>query len=56
MLQGKTGSGNIVVKADNFQYSADLETGSGDVIVNVAKKPNSLAVDFQAGSGEGKIE
>ncbi|RJE83085.1 hypothetical protein D3P07_25985 [Paenibacillus sp. 1011MAR3C5] len=55
-LAGKTSSGNIMMKSDNITRHADLRTGSGDVVVILENNPNSLSVQFKAGSGDGVIQ
>ena len=55
-LQGKTGSGDIHVEVDDLKANADLETGSGSVLIELGTAPKSLAVDYRGSSGESTIE
>lgn len=54
-LQGQTSSGNIRLEAEQLLYDADLRAGSGNVTIDLDQEPSSLAVDFQGGSGSGKV-
>ncbi|WEK54392.1 MAG: DUF4097 family beta strand repeat-containing protein [Candidatus Cohnella colombiensis] len=54
-IVGGTGSGNIRIEVEELLYGADLHTGSGNVTVLTAKQPMDLRVDFQGGSGNGKV-
>ncbi|MFW5438395.1 DUF4097 family beta strand repeat-containing protein [Paenibacillus apiarius] len=55
-LQGVTSSGDIEVKMDDLRHDADLKANSGSVTVDLANEPKSLAVDFNGGSGNGRIK
>lgn len=55
-LHGETSSGNISVDADHLVHDTALNVSSGDVTVKLANRPQSLAVDFEGGSGEAEIE
>jgi len=55
-LTGETSSGDISIRAEKLQGDVDLKTGSGDVAIQLGQDPQSLAVDFQAGSGEGTVK
>jgi lia operon protein LiaG len=54
-IRGRTGSGNIVVAAAQLRHDVNLTTGSGDVEVRLSQAPESLQVDYEGGSGEGRI-
>ncbi|MFF2890730.1 DUF4097 domain-containing protein [Paenibacillus sp. NPDC057967] len=54
-LTGKTSSGDIKMQVENITRPTDLRTGSGDVTVMLDNNPNSLSVQFKAGSGDGVI-
>ena len=56
VLQGQTSSGDIHLEAEQLLYDADLRAGSGNVTIALAQEPSSLAVDFQSGSGNGKVQ
>nr|WP_232243300.1 DUF4097 family beta strand repeat-containing protein [Paenibacillus sp. GSMTC-2017] len=49
-------SGNITIESDDLLYDADLKSTSGNVSVALRNDPTSLAIDFNAGSGIGKIK
>lgn len=53
-LNGEVGSGNITVAYDTLEQDTDLKAGSGNVNIQT-RKPESLAFDFSADSGEIKI-
>ncbi|MCZ8520680.1 MULTISPECIES: DUF4097 family beta strand repeat-containing protein [Paenibacillus] len=55
-LKGSAATGTITVRTEELLYPADLTTGSGDVIVQPARQPGNLSVDFRGGSGTGKIQ
>jgi len=55
-LKGETSSGNITVKTGELTQDTILEAGSGNVIVQVDREPESLEVDFEGGSGEGNVD
>ncbi|MFD0590830.1 DUF4097 family beta strand repeat-containing protein [Paenibacillus sp. GCM10027627] len=55
-LKGSVRSGDIHLQADNLKHDTELKTTSGDVIVELVETPSSLAVHFDAGSGEGVIQ
>ncbi|EFM10564.1 conserved hypothetical protein [Paenibacillus curdlanolyticus YK9] len=54
-FQMDTGSGNIRLDQYAIERNTDLRTGSGDIKVKLAVAPKSLAIDFDAGSGDGRI-
>lgn len=54
-LIGKATSGNINLEASSLQHDADLQTQSGNIRINLDKTPASLAIDYRASSGNGKI-
>ncbi|MDQ6422120.1 DUF4097 family beta strand repeat-containing protein [Paenibacillus sp. LHD-117] len=51
-LNGEAGSGDIRLNADDLEYNTDLKAGSGDIIINLSRDPESLAVQFSSGSGD----
>ncbi|WP_379361426.1 MULTISPECIES: DUF4097 family beta strand repeat-containing protein [unclassified Paenibacillus] len=53
--EAETSSGNILIEAEHLLEDANLKTKSGNVTVELDQDPESLAVDFKAGSGYGKI-
>lgn len=55
-LKGETSSGNITVQTEDLTQDTILEAGSGEVMVQVDKEPESLEVDFEGGSGEGSVD
>lgn len=55
-LKGQTGSGNIKVELDELTHDAELRAGSGNVTVNLNNAPESLAIDYHANSGNGRIK
>lgn len=55
-LKGETASGNIRVEFDELRHNADLTAGSGNVTLSLDRQPQSLAVDYRGGSGNGKIK
>lgn len=55
-IKGKVGSGNILVETRELLHDADLKTGSGNVTVKLAERPESLHVDYRGGSGQGRIQ
>lgn len=55
-IDGKSSSGNITLEAENLYFDTTLETSSGRVVVALENDPESLAVEFKAGSGIGKIK
>ncbi|MWC30004.1 DUF4097 family beta strand repeat-containing protein [Paenibacillus sp. MMS18-CY102] len=54
-FQMETGSGNIRLDQYAIERDTDLKTGSGDIKIKLGAAPKSLAVDFDAGSGDGRI-
>lgn len=50
-IQGKTGSGSILLEADGIMHETELRSGSGRVTIDLAKEPSSLEVDFEGSSG-----
>ncbi|UNK16096.1 DUF4097 domain-containing protein [Paenibacillus sp. N3/727] len=55
-IQGKTGSGNIRLDADQLIHDAELRSSSGRVTVDLVKEPSSLKVDFEGSSGKGDMQ
>ncbi|MBD2844812.1 DUF4097 family beta strand repeat protein [Paenibacillus sp. IB182496] len=55
-LNGRAGSGNIDLATDELRRDTMLETGSGNVEVELAREPASLEVRYDGGSGRGRIE
>lgn len=54
-IKGATSSGSIRVEVDSLHHDMNLRTGSGNVTVRSAHQPESLSVDYQGGSGRGKV-
>lgn len=48
-------SGDIDIQFAELLHDADLSASSGDVKINLEQEPKSLTVDYQGGSGTGKI-
>ncbi|AJY75194.1 DUF4097 family beta strand repeat-containing protein [Paenibacillus beijingensis] len=55
-LVGETSSGDIDIDAAGLLHNTDLNARSGDVTVKLSSPPQSLAVDFESSSGEGRIQ
>lgn len=55
-VDGKTSSGNITLEAENLFYDTSLKASSGRVLIALDENPESLAVEFKAGSGIAKIK
>lgn len=54
-FMGSTRSGDMTIEVDELLHDSELETGSGDITVELDETPESLAVEFEAGSGDGVI-
>ncbi|WP_028559443.1 DUF4097 family beta strand repeat-containing protein [Paenibacillus pinihumi] len=50
------GSGNIVIAADRLAGSTELETGSGNIDVNLSEQPVSLSVEASIGWGNSNLK
>jgi len=55
-IDGETGSGNITIEAEQLRHDTNLKSGSGDVTIRLSDDPESLAIDFKAGSGEEQVK
>lgn len=55
-VKGESGSGQIRLETDQLNQDTDLKSGSGNVTVDVDREPSSLYVNFQGGSGSGKVK
>ncbi|MEK3883777.1 DUF4097 family beta strand repeat-containing protein [Paenibacillus sp. PL2-23] len=53
--KGSTSSGDITIEVEELLYDSELEASSGDITVKLDRDPESLAVQFRAGSGDGVI-
>ncbi|WP_168123593.1 DUF4097 family beta strand repeat-containing protein [Paenibacillus sp. HB172176] len=54
-ISGNAGSGNIVVTTDDITQDTDLKAGSGNITIKLNHAPESLAVSYDGGSGDGDI-
>ncbi|GAB6930458.1 hypothetical protein JCM10914A_44410 [Paenibacillus sp. JCM 10914] len=55
-LQGKSGSGDILIVTEDLAHNTDIQAGSGKVTIDLVQMPSSLEVDYQGGSGRGSVE
>lgn len=55
-IEGKTDSGDIDIEVDELRQDTTLQTGSGNVNVELAREPQSLEVRYDGGSGRGSID
>jgi lia operon protein LiaG len=55
-VKADSSSGDIHIENKKLTGNIDAEASSGEIIIELDEKPDSLSVDFKGGSGEGTVD